>query len=398
MKDCRRVIGLCQAVAEWRSPRLLGGILRYRSQHPGFDLYNIDVPDKFVIDGPAPPWRGKVDGVLLGIRVDGEVEAVLAQIAAGCAPVVTMVSNIIDPRLPAVIVDARSVVELAVAELLRCGCRKLLFIAYAPSMGSRRRAEAFDLAAARTGLPHARLECQWMAQEEGGENPDENRALAELLAAGPRPVGVHTENDPVGRRVARVCESAGLRMPQDVAIVAADDSPLAFDRRPTLSSVCYPGEEIGYRAAELLDRLITGHRRPRQPILVPATEIAVRATTGGDTEPDDIARAVELIAHKACLGITVEQLAESLPFSRRTLEREFRRRLGRTPAFEIQRLRLAAAQKLLTETQFPIGRIAGMVGYAEAAAFSNAFYRLTGLWPKEYRRKGTTGKRRRGES
>lgn len=373
-----------------RSPRLLSGILEFRREGSRFDLYHflIDVLKTFENRG-EPPWKGRVDGILIGTFIGGA--DAIEWVHSGGVPAVAMASNIIDPRYPAVMVDPASIVRLAMRELLRCRCRSVLFVGFAPSPGSHRRAEAMERAAKGSGLRFARLDTEWVFSEAAPEDAAENRELAKLLAKLPKPVGVHTLNDPIGRRVQRICEEVNLKVPEQVAIVSADDTPLAFERRPTLTSVCDPGEAVGFRAAQALLAMLSGGRPPRKPIFVPATKIAVRESTGGLPEFDEVVRALEVIRRKATFGLKVQELADSLGVNRRTLERAFRERLGRSPAFEIHRLRMITARQLLSETKLSVSQIGAMIGYAETAAFSNAFHKEMGISPREFRRQPLLG-------
>lgn len=380
----RIVIGYYGYTQEERTPRVLSGILQYQRELGDIELrlFLIDVHRTFTND-EVPPWTGQVDGILVGTAIVGD--DAIEWVKTGGVPSVTLVSNVVDPRLPLAIVDPASIAQLAVLELLRCRCRRLLFVGFRPSAGSALRGKALEQAAAVHGLPFARVDSEWTFSEAGEEDPSENLALARLLKAKPRPVGVHALNDAIGRRVLRICRELGLRVPEDVALVTADDTPLAFESRPTLTSVRFPGEQLGYRAAQLLAGIIAGGRPPRRPAFVAARETVIRETTGGAPEPDDVIRAMEIIRRKATLGLKVEDLSRTLSVNRRTLERAFRERLERSPAVEIQRLRMAAARELLRNSEFSISQVAVLAGYAETAAFSTAFRRETGFTPTEYR-------------
>jgi DNA-binding LacI/PurR family transcriptional regulator len=72
---------------------------------------------------------------------------------------------------------------------------------------------------------------------------------------------------------------AGRSVPDDVAVVGFDDSPLASSAEPPLSSVRQPIEEMGREMARLLTGMVvSGDRVARRVIL--ATELVVRASSG----------------------------------------------------------------------------------------------------------------------
>ncbi|MFM1902806.1 MAG: hypothetical protein RLZZ440_706 [Planctomycetota bacterium] len=77
-------------------------------------------------------------------------------------------------------------------------------------------------------------------------------------------------------------------------------------------------------------------------------------------------------------------MAADFGVSRRTLERQFQRLVGHSPAEEIRRRRLDRAKELLNNQSVPIADVAGRVGFT-AAAFSRFFRQQTGSTPREYR-------------
>jgi DNA-binding LacI/PurR family transcriptional regulator len=74
----------------------------------------------------------------------------------------------------------------------------------------------------------------------------------------------------------------GLRIPEDVAVVGYDDSPLALSADPRLTSVRQPIEVMGREMARLLLAAVgstAAERVPRSVVL--STELAIRGSSGG---------------------------------------------------------------------------------------------------------------------
>jgi LacI family transcriptional regulator len=185
-------------------------------------------------------------------------------------------------------------------------------------------------------------------------------------------------------------------VPRQVAIVGVNDLPMAFAQKPTLTSIHFPGEEIGKQATDLLLSLINGGRQPGNPLRVRATKLTAReSTVANAVVNDDMAAAMEVIRRRACTGLKITELCAMLGVSRRWLEMAFRRHLGRSPPEEINRVRLATARNLLETTELPIGHIATVTGFAWPNGLSNFFRKHTSLSPVEYRdwiRQGNCGK------
>jgi LacI family transcriptional regulator len=160
---------------------------------------------------------------------------------------------------------------------------------------------------------------------------------------------------------------------------------------PPLSSVAFNPERVGFEAAALLDRLMARRARPREPLLVPPLAVSTRQSTDVLAIDDaDVAKAIHYIRRHALEGITVEDILDEVPLSRRALEHRFRRRLGRTPKEEIQRLRLDEAKNLIASTDLPLARISDRLGFHQPAYLSAVFKRETGATPAEYRRESTS--------
>lgn len=83
--------------------------------------------------------------------------------------------------------------------------------------------------------------------------------------------------------------------------------------------------------------------------------------------------------------LTLARLVEVLGCSRGALSGQCRAQTGLTPMRYLGSLRLQRSQALLEQGTLPIGEIAGMVGYADVAAFSHFFKRHTGLSPSQAR-------------
>jgi transcriptional regulator GlxA family with amidase domain len=83
--------------------------------------------------------------------------------------------------------------------------------------------------------------------------------------------------------------------------------------------------------------------------------------------------------------ITVEQLAERLHLTRRTLERRFKKSTHCTVLEYLQKVRIEATKKALEAGRKPIDEIMMEVGYADAQTFRELFKEMTGFTPLQYR-------------
>jgi LacI family transcriptional regulator len=77
-------------------------------------------------------------------------------------------------------------------------------------------------------------------------------AMRELLKASPRPDGVFCYNDPVAAGAVKAVLEAGLRVPEDIAIIGAGNVHYSDLLRVPLSTIDQSSAAIGETAAELL--------------------------------------------------------------------------------------------------------------------------------------------------
>jgi DNA-binding LacI/PurR family transcriptional regulator len=106
------------------------------------------------------------------------------------------------------------------------------------------------------------------------------QAMRDLLARRPDVDGVFAANDLMAIGALRALRDAGRRVPEEIAVVGFDDSPLSRVTDPPLSTVRQPVEVMGREMAEMLVRLISGtDGADLQQSAVLPTELVVRASS-----------------------------------------------------------------------------------------------------------------------
>ncbi|MCH8495576.1 MAG: helix-turn-helix domain-containing protein [Balneolales bacterium] len=83
--------------------------------------------------------------------------------------------------------------------------------------------------------------------------------------------------------------------------------------------------------------------------------------------------------------ISVDELANMLALSRRTLERRFKKATSNTVTEYMKRVKIEAVKKDLETTRKNISEVMYQVGYSDTKSFRNLFRKITGLTPIEYR-------------
>jgi len=96
-----------------------------------------------------------------------------------------------------------------------------------------------------------------------------------------------------------------------------------------------------WQAAELLDKLMAGADPPDEPIYIEPKELVPRQSTDVTAVDDaEVSAAMRLIAEHCSDPIQVQDVADAIALSRRTLQRRFQAKLGRSISDQIEFLRL----------------------------------------------------------
>ena len=156
--------------------------------------------------------------------------------------------------------------------------------------------------------------------------------------------------NPIGTHTAKILtlHSAGLAIPDDVAIVGVDDNTeICEESSPTLSSIRLDHLESGRLSAQLLDRLMSMRTRKPMDVTYPCAEIVTRESTRRFTHSEKlISEVVERIRKESCLGLSAAEIIKSIPCSRRIIEIRFRKATGRSFLEEIRNTRLSIVSGL----------------------------------------------------
>jgi LacI family transcriptional regulator len=291
-------------------------------------------------------------------------------------PVVSVALDLGSEGVVSVYPDEERIGVLALEHLMATGLRQVSTFCLDGSEFGLARSRAFVARAQKAG---ARVAVGWGS--EGAPSPgrgEDAEGIISWLLGLPKPCGVFTCADHWARIVARYIRLAGLRVPDDIALVGVDNDLVECELlAPALSSVMVPWTELGNHAARLVQRLINGQRIERQRWLVPPLGVAPRRSTEVFAIEDAlVAHAVRWIRQNAHQHLNVPMVAAAVGGGRKRLERRFRRSLDRTVQEEIRRARVETAKKLL-----------GMSGFSNAALLSVAFKREVGMSPGVYRRR-----------
>ena len=230
-------------------------------------------------------------------------------------------------------VDMGSVLDMAIRHITDLGISRLWFFGHRVSQSDPRLAmmEAIRRRATPFGIGTGYL-------ETGGRSPDED--LARLLAPDgerdlvaafdglPTGLALFCENDHFGRLACNMALRTGRAVPADLAVLGAGNGLIGRYGDPTISTVAFPGEEIGRRGFELVARAATGEPMPHSKVSVPADELIVRESTGGRARDVALERVHRRIEAEALGGLTFGELPHLAGISAKVLRERYREAYG----------------------------------------------------------------------
>ena len=338
---------------------------------------------------PAPVdkhWEG--DGLLVYRYTREEARAWKAR---GIA-VVNLSAEVpgLRPDFPRITVDNRLVGRLAAEHLSALGLFDFAFIHDPDRRYSTERLESFREAVSEAGgrlhqidVPASRFDLSKRPQRI-------EKCCRGPLASLPRPCGILAKDDISATWTLRLLHKLGINCPDEMPVLGVDDDLVyCHTVNPPLSSIPYPARKIGYAAAELLRRMMSGESVPASHrLLLPPRPVVARESTRQVVLADEVVtRALEMIRHELLRrSVSVDELSRAMGVSRENLRQRFQPSLGRSPKREIERLRCHHVSELLRGSKRTLDSIAEECGFSGPDDVCRFIKRLTGKTPGTIRR------------
>ena len=182
---------------------------------------------------------------------------------------------------------------------------------------------------------------------------------AELARRFPK---VRVESDPIFLRDGPVWSSAGVTAGLDLALALVE-------------------EDLGRTVALAVARyLVVFMKRPGGQAQF-STALSLQAAD------DEFGELHEWIGNHLGDDLPLAVLADKAGMSERSFSRHYAEATGLTPARAIERLRVEAARRLLSESGLPGKRICQRCGFGSEETMRRSFLRLLAVTPQEYRRR-----------
>ncbi|GAB3821902.1 LacI family DNA-binding transcriptional regulator [Tessaracoccus terricola] len=229
--------------------------------------------------------HGQVDGTLLRPSSDLDPSSVQS-VLEGKAPIVVL-DKTPDTDQPWVAIDDEAAGRVAAEHLLARGHARIGFLGgwlgrhgdFRPAEGFRhstlRRLDGFKAALRAAGLEPSDKD---VIESDHGAHAG-REAVMNVLKSPDRPSALVVNNATTALGVVGGAQRAGLRVPDDLAVVAIHDIDVLADVTPTISSVRMPMYELGYQGVLLLDQAVRGERIDPMLLDSPRPQVIVRESS-----------------------------------------------------------------------------------------------------------------------
>jgi len=196
-------------------------------------------------------FNSRVDGLLASLGYETEDIAHFESLINKGIPLIFFDRVFEHPKCTNIIIDNYKAGYEVTSHLIGQGCKRIVHI----SASQKRNVYADRL----RGYKHA-LSDHGIAYDESlvFVNNLSDQAGVEVSSAilkmDPLPDGIFSSNDACAVSCIRELKQAGIKIPQEIAVAGFNDDPLSKVIEPNLTSVRYPGEEMGEMAASTLIR------------------------------------------------------------------------------------------------------------------------------------------------
>jgi LacI family transcriptional regulator len=257
------------------------------------------------------------------------------------------------------------------------------------SILEKERCCGFEEALRESGKPYKLLKWKAKPRSKTRSYRDVRDWLVGHIQAATKPLAIMAQNDDSAIMVLYACIDAGISIPEEVAVLGADNNPLICDFAPIpLSSVDCDLHTLGYTAGKILSDIMRGKSAPKKPIRTPPREVVLRRSTDIPAVNNPvIANAIRYIWDHYAEPIDVETIIKLTGLSRSLVYKEFDKAISSSVAKEITRCRMNKAKELLENTDLSVKEIAPACGFTGVVSFCRAFQREMGINALAYRGK-----------
>ena len=359
----------------WYEPRILRGIARYSREKQWALLFDYTQVQKW------SAISNKVDGLICLVGPDRPRAQFLLKMNLPMVVLGNSDEGLMGDQLR-VLQDDAACGRMAAEHFLSLGFENFLTVGKKNRAFFRDRIQSFTEA---LGDRARVIEHAWIGESLAYTSL--RRPIEAVMKKVPKPMAIFAPSDVTCVHVMQSALALGLKVPEDAAILGANNDELICDFAPVpLSSVRLNFTQWGFEGAALLDKVMQGQAPEKNVPLIRPVGVVSRQSTNIRLVPDEqVAKALRYIWDHLDHPLTVDEIAGHVGVSRATLGRLFRKHMRRSIIDEIASNRLEKARELLALGKLPVKEVAAACGFSTPNYFNNVFRKATGATPRKFR-------------
>ena len=359
----------------WYEPRILRGIARYSREKQWALLFDYTQVHKW------SAISNKVDGLICLVGPDRPRAQFLLKMNLPMVVLGNSDEGLMGDQLR-VLQDDAACGQMAAEHFLSLGFENFLTVGKKNRTFFRDRIQSFTEA---LGDRARVIEHAWIGESLAYTSL--RRPIEAVMKKVPKPMAIFAPSDVTCVHVMQSAMALGLKVPEDAAILGANNDELICDFAPVpLSSVRLNFTHWGFEGAALLDKVMQGQAPEKNVPLIRPVGVVSRQSTNIRLVPDEqVAKALRYIWDHLDHPLTVDEIAGHVGVSRATLGRLFRKHMRRSIIDEIASNRLEKARELLALGKLPVKEVAAACGFSTPNYFNNVFRKATGATPRKFR-------------
>jgi LacI family transcriptional regulator len=195
-----------------------------------------------------------VDGLLVSLAYDTEDDSHFKIIQDKNIPLIFFDRVFEHPLYTSVIIDNYAAGYAMTRHLIEQGCKRIVHL----TANTKRNVYAERLRGYKQALTdHEITPDENLIFINSLSDKDSVVAVKALLQLSPVPDAIFCSNDSCAVSCMRELKLAGIRIPHDIAVAGFNNEPVSTVIEPNLTTIDYPGQEMGETCASILIRKLT---------------------------------------------------------------------------------------------------------------------------------------------
>lgn len=278
---------------------------------------------------------------------------------------------------------------MAAEYFIRRGYKNFAYYGFTDAVWMRERGYGFRAGVERAGYKVDFFNEKDLTIGEKGKWHIDDMKVVEWLNTLPKPIALFACDDFFALQITEICKMHNIGIPRDIALLGVDnDNLLCHISDPLLSSIELDVRRGGYEAGRLIDEVIR-KGDPVKPvdIVVRPTRVVTRKSTDSFATTDKYINLVlNYIKEHFMEPLSVDDIVEIVPFSRRVLEKRFKSETGMPVYQYIQFVRVDHFIHLMLTSDITLSNAASLSGFDDYKNISRVFVKLKGMSPSEFRK------------